>query len=173
MIQGTKEKMQLEYLYKETIFLWVFTALMCMVTAFFLFVVLYQILVGPLGDNPPPNLVFFLMALLFLGITIAFSKLSITMTSRSVIVGYGIFTRTIPWETIERCYEDAVSSLRYGGWGIRIGRVKGKWRLVYNVIGGPRVVLSLKSGWFKEFVFSTKNPEQVMKIIRQRIGRMD
>jgi hypothetical protein len=91
---------------------------------------------------------------------------------RSVVVGYGIFKRTTFWENIERCYLDEVSSIRYGGWGIRIGRVKGRWRLVYNVIRGPRVVLSLKKGWFREFVFSTKNPEEVMKIVGQRIGRI-
>jgi hypothetical protein len=34
-------------------------------------------------------------------------------------------------------------------------------------------VLSLKnSGFFKEFVFSTKNPEEVIKIIKQQTGRM-
>jgi hypothetical protein len=142
-------------------------------TSVFLFIVVYQILVGPLGDNPAPNRLFAFMALLFLGITINFSRLSIKMTSRSAIVGYGICKRTIPWEDIERCYVDEASSIRYGGWGIRIGRVEGKWRLVYNVIGAPRVVLSLKSGWFREFVFSTKNPEAVMTIIRQRIGRME
>jgi hypothetical protein len=165
--------MQTENLYEETIFLWVFAAILSAFTSIFLFIVVYQILVGPLGDNPAPNRLFALMALLFLGITINFSRLSIKMTSRSAIVGYGICKRTIPWEDIERCYVDEASSIRYGGWGIRIGRVEAKWRLVYNVIGAPRVVLSLKSGWFREFVFSTKNPEAVMTIIRQRIGRME
>jgi hypothetical protein len=164
--------MQTENLYEETIFLWVFAAILSAFTSIFLFIVVYQILVGPLGDSPAPNRLFAFMALLFLGITINFSRLSIKMTSRSAIVGYGICKRTIPWEDIERCYVDEASSIRYGGWGIRIGRVKGKWRLVYNVIGAPRIVLSLKSGWYKEFVFSTQNPDEVMTIVRRRIGRM-
>lgn len=92
------------------------------------------------------------------------------MTSRSIVVGYGMFKRTIFWENIERCYIDEVSSIRYGGWGIRIGRVKGRWRLVYNVISGPRVVLGLKRGVFREFVFSTKNPDDVMRVVRHMIG---
>jgi hypothetical protein len=165
--------MQTENLYEEKIFLWVFAAILSAFTAIFTFIVVFQVFLGPLGDNPAPNRLFAFMALLFLGITINFSRLSIKMTSRSAIVGYGICKRTIPWEDIERCYVDEASSIRYGGWGIRIGRVEGKWRLVYNVIGAPRVVLSLKSGWFREFVFSTKNPEAVMTIIRQRIGRME
>ncbi|TES83470.1 MAG: hypothetical protein E3J91_02070 [Hadesarchaea archaeon] len=65
---------------------------------------------------------------------------------------------------------DEASTIRYGGWGIRIGRVKGKWILVYNVIRCPRVVLSLREGRFREFVFSTKSPEQVIKVVKQQIG---
>ena len=163
--------MQAEKLYEETIFLWVFTAVLSIVTAGFLVLLVYQILVGPLGERPAPNWFFLLLALLFLVITITFSRLNITITSRAVTVGYGWFRRTIPWDTIERCYLDEASSIRYGGWGIRIGRVKGTWRLVYNVIGGPRVVLAVKRGIFREFVFSTSNPEEVMAVIRQRIGR--
>jgi len=41
--------------------------------------------------------------------------------------------------------------------------------LVYNIIEGPRVVLSLKSGRFRE-VFSTKRPEEVIKVVRQQKG---
>jgi hypothetical protein len=42
--------------------------------------------------------------------------------------------------------------------------------MVYNIIGTPRVVLSLKTGRFREFVFSTRNPEKVLSIINDRIG---
>ncbi|MBE0516747.1 MAG: hypothetical protein IBX41_05080 [Methanophagales archaeon] len=165
--------MRTNYLYAETIFSKGITAVLSIFTAGFLFVLVYQGLVGPLGDRPAPNWFFLYMVLFFLAITANFSRLSIKMTPRSVVVGYGIFKRTIFWENIERCYLDAASSIRYGGWGIRIGRVKGKWRLVYNVIGGPRVVLSLKRGWFGEFVFSTRNPEEVMRVVRHMIGRME
>ncbi|RZN40355.1 MAG: hypothetical protein EFT35_02970 [Methanophagales archaeon ANME-1-THS] len=159
-------------LYEETIFLWGLTALLSIFTAVFLFLIVYQVLVGPLGEDPAPNWFFLFMSLLFLFMAINFRALSIKMTARSVIVGYGIFKRTIFWDNIERCYVDEVSSIRYGGWGIRIGRVKGKWRLVYNVIGGPRVVLSLKRGRFGEFVFSTRNPDEVMRVVRHMTGRM-
>lgn len=116
-------------------------------------------------------LFFLLMFLVFLGVTINFSRLSVKMTSRFIIVGYGVFQHAIPWKDVEDCYLDEASAIRYGGWGIRIGRFKGKWRLVYNVIGSPRVVLLLKEGRFREFVFSTKKPEEVIKAGRQQIGR--
>jgi len=103
----------------------------------------------------------------------SFRKFNIEMTSDAIIVEYGFGKRTILWEKIGDCYLDKASIIRYGGFGNRIARVNGKWRDVYNVIGYPRVVLSLKnSGFFKEFVFSTKNPEEVIKIIKQQTGRM-
>jgi hypothetical protein len=166
--------MQLEEaLYEERISVWSFRAILGFVSAVFLFAALYQVLIGPIGENPAPNGLYILMALLFLALAITFSTLVIKLTPHSVVVGFGMIKRTIPWDLIERCYMDEVSSLRYGGWGIRIGRVRGKWRLVFNIIGAPRVVLALKRGGFDEFVFSTRHPDEMVRIIRQRIGRMD
>jgi hypothetical protein len=168
------KNMQLdEVLYEEQISVWIFRAILGFISAVFLFAALYQVLIGPIGENPAPNGFYILMALLFLALAITFSTLRITLSPRSIVVGFGIIKRTIPWELIERCYVDEVTSLRYGGWGIRIGWVRGKWRLVYNIIGAPRVVLTLKRGRFKEFVFSTRHPDEVVRIVRQRIGRME
>lgn len=164
--------MQTENIYEEKIFSKWSTVIMVAFTVFLLYALIYQILVEPIGARPAPNWFSLFMFLLFLGITINFSRLIIRMTHRSLFVDYGIFKHTIHWENIEDCYPDEASVIRYGGWGIRIGRVKGKWRQVYNVIGGPRVVLLLKKGRFKEFVFSTKNPEEVMKVVKERIGRI-
>jgi hypothetical protein len=159
--------------YEERISVWSFTAVLGFVSAVFLFAALYQVLIGPIDGNPAPNGLYILMALLFLALAITFSTLVIELSPHSVVIGFGIIKRTIPWELIERCYVDEVTSLRYGGWGIRIGWVRGKWRLVFNIIGAPRVVLTLKRGRFDEFVFSTRHPDEVVRIIRQRIGRMD
>jgi len=101
-----------------------------------------------------------------------FRKFNIKMTSDSIVVRYG-FKHTILYKDIEDCYVDKLSFIRFigrGGFGPgKIGRANGKWRSVYTVIGYPRIVLSLKDGkFFKEFVFSTKNPEEVMSIIKQK-----
>lgn len=157
-------------IYQEKIFSTWITAIMALLTATFLFFLLHQIFAQPIGARPAPNWFFLVMFLLFLAVTLNFSVLKITMTTGGLTVNYGIFKHKIRWENIADCYLDESSPLRYGGWGVRIAWVNGKWRLVYNVIGGPRIVLSLKKGAFKEFVFSTKNPEEVMKTIRTRIA---
>lgn len=93
------------------------------------------------------------------------------MTPQSVSVGCEIFRRTILRENIEDCYLDETSAVKHGGWGIHYARIEGKWRLTYNIIGGPQVVLCLKKGRLREFAFSTRTSEEVLKIVRQRISK--
>ncbi len=162
--------MRLENIYEEKVFSKGITGILAPITIVFLFILVYQIFIGPIGTRPAPNLFFLIMFLLCLFLTINFSNLIIRMTPRSVFVSYGIFKYNISWENIADCYLDEASTIRYGGWGIRIGRVKGRFRLVYNVMGGPRVVLSLKKGKFREFVFSTSDPQRVIGIVKQKVG---
>ncbi|MFA5056196.1 MAG: hypothetical protein WC562_08555 [Dehalococcoidia bacterium] len=153
----------------------VIIVLFMVLTVFFLAMFISQITEGPVGDKPAPDWFFLMMSLFFILMTfviVNFSKLVIKATSRSLTVAYGLFKRVIPWEDIAECYPDEVSALgNYGGYGIRIGRVNGRTRLVYNVLGGERVVLVLKKGRFNEFVFSTNDPDAVMGVIKGRIRR--
>jgi hypothetical protein len=148
-------------------------AMFVVLTVFFLAMFLDQLVTEPLGDKPAPDWFYLVMCLFFAFMTFIicnFSKLVVKATAKSLTVSYGVFKRVIPWEDVADCYPDESSSLgAYGGYGIRIGRVNGKLRLVYNVLGGQCVVLGLKKGKFKEFVFSTNNPDDVMDLIKQRI----
>ena len=142
-------------------------------TILFLGLFVYKVLVGPVGATPAPDWFYLIMFVLFAGFTALirnFNKQAIMITTQSITVGNGVLKRTIPWSNVSSCYLDDASAFgSYGGWGIRMAKVKGKWRLVYNVIGSPTVVLELKKGRFREFVFSTKNPDGVMEIARKQI----
>lgn len=131
----------------------------------------YQLLVSPVGTRPAPDWFFLVIFLFFLALGVNFARLRIRVTPESITVGYGIIKHRVSWQYIADCYLDKASAIIYGGWGIRVGRVGGKWRLVYNILGGPRVVLSLKTGIFREFVFSTRNPEGVIQAIRQYLSK--
>lgn len=138
----------------------------------FLAMLLYQVLVSPLGPRPAPDWFWLLMFLWFSGITVFvvnFRKLTITITSQSVVVSFGRLKRVIPWDNVSGCYIDKAPALSYGGWGIRMGRVRGKWRYVYNIIGCSGIVLELNRGRFREFVFSTRHPAEILKLAEQRI----
>ena len=159
--------MQPGALYEEKITSKWMTAILIPVTGIMLFLLGYQVLIGPLGTPPAPTWFYLIMALLFLGVTLNFSKVIIRMTPSSIAVGYGIFKHTILWENIEGCFLDETSAVKYGGSGIRVTKVGGKSRIVYSVVGGPRVVLSLKEGRYKELAFSTNHPQEVMKLVKE------
>lgn len=130
-----------------------------------------QLISGPLGTNPAPNSFFIGMILLFLAIGINFATLTIRVTMHGIFVGYGIIRHQIPWGNVVGCRMDEASALRYGGWGIRMGCVGGKRQLVYNILGAPRVVVENRLSRYDEFVFSTRNPDAVMKAINEGLGR--
>ena len=165
----------MDEIYEETVpfpLIKVVLIILTVITLLMLFFLVYQLTVGPVGNRPAPDWLYLVMFLFFSGITAFvtnFSKLSIKMTTQSVIVGFGIMKKTISWDNIEGCYLDEAPGLSYGGWGIRLARIKGKWRSVYNVIGCPVIVLELRTGKFREFDFSTKNPQEVLEIVRQKI----
>jgi hypothetical protein len=161
--------MKTDNIYEEKIFPKIEMWILGIVIAWVFFRLVYQIF----ASYPTPDWSFLFGLLVLIVIMYKFRKFNIKMTPDSVIVNYGFNKRTIPWGNINDCYLDEASAIRYGGFGLRIGRVKGKWRDVYNVLGCPRVVFSLKdSGFFKEFVFSTNNPKKVIKIVKERMGRM-
>lgn len=134
-------------------------------------IMIYLIWTEPIQKYPVLNLFFWILFFFFLAVTINFSRLSVEITGESIIVGYGILKEKILLENIEDCYLDKTSAIYYGGWGIRISRINGKWRKVYNTVGEPRVVLLLKAGRFREFVFSTKNPEEIINLIKEQIKK--
>ena len=141
------------------------------ITALFLFLFIYQLTSGPIGDSPAPDWFYLVMMAVFAGVTVLttnFTRLTISMTPDAITVAYGRFKYTIPWYKIEGCYLDKNPGIAYGGWGIRISKAKGKSVLVYSVIGSPRVILELKEGRFRQFAFSTKHPEEVMAIVQQK-----
>jgi hypothetical protein len=106
------------------------------------------------------------MAVLFVVLTINFAWLTIRITTEEVVVSYGLFRHRVRWHDIEDCYADEASATWYGGYGIRIGWYAGKRRLIYNTIGNPRVVLLTGSASTPEFVFSTAQPDEVIRVVR-------
>ncbi len=156
--------------YEERIFSGWLTVIVGAASAVLFGVFLYQRLVGSVGTHPAPDWILLAVALLLLVITVNFAILTVKITLRGISVGYCIVRHNIPWGNVADCYQDKASTVRYGGFGIRLGLVNGTWRLVYNTIGDPRVVIQKRQGRIREFVFSTRNPEGVIRAIRERLG---
>ncbi len=162
--------MDSDYIYEEKIFAKLIGGLFGALSVIMLIMLIYRITMGPLGEDPAPTTFFLIMFIIFLLLTLNFSRLIIRISFQYITVGFGIVKKRIPWEIIEDCEIDKTSVLKCGGAGIRAARIKGEWVLVYNVVGGSRCVLKLKEGRFGKFVFSTKNPEEVVNVIRGQLA---
>lgn len=154
--------------YREANFSKVNAAIFSFIVGALILVLMYQLMVGPLGTRPASNHFLITLILFFSAVGINFSRLTILIDSRGVTVGYGLFMQLVPWKNVEKSYQDETSAVMYGGWGIRLTRIGKKWRVVYNIIGYPRVVLVLRKGWYGELAFSVGAPWKVIEIINQR-----
>jgi len=162
--------MEPDIIYQEKFAAKGFILILSPIAAMMFLVLLYHLLIETIEPFLTWTLFFLGMFLFFLILTIGFCTFSITMTSETLSVGFGIKKHTTHLTQIIDVQPDEVSAAKYGGFGIRVARIKGKNRLVYNTIGTKRVLLTRKEGKFPEFVFSTKNPEEVINVIRAQLS---
>lgn len=141
----------------------------------FAWALVYQLSIGPIGENPAPTWFWGLMTAVQLGALLSlrsFKRLVIEMTEEHITVGFGFFRRTIPWGRVKTVRRDERSLLSYGGVGWRLGwsRRKGGWITAFVDPRNPRVVLQLRGGRLRELVFSTRHPEEVCRLIAERLA---
>ena len=132
-----------------------------------------QIVLGkPFGNNPAPDIVLIIIAVVIgFGLPIFFYVTNLTTEVRDD----GMYVRFFPFHTSFRKIglEDIngfdVQTYRairdYGGWGIRYGR-KGK---AYNVSGNRGVQLQLSDG--KRILIGSQHPEEMTEALNAALGR--
>jgi hypothetical protein len=150
--------------------------LFAVLTIAFLIAYVYQHITGQQGENSVPLWfgVIILAALALFTLFLAnLTTLTIRMTDNGAVVGFGIFRASVRWEDVRECRLDRDSSvLSAANWGVSMGFTGRSFRRMYNVMGCPRVVLELKRGR-RAFVFSTKDPDKVIDIIKRRIKEQE
>lgn len=154
-----------ETVYEETLFAKRLTAILGVMTALLFGLIVFQVVVESESLQSTLGSLSVALFVLFAVLTVNFRRLHIRMTAADITIGYGIFTTTVPWERVTGCRVDNNSVVRYGGWGIRVTRIGGDWRLVYNTMGDPRVILGVADGRFGEISFSTAHPEEVIETV--------
>ena len=153
--------------YEETLFAKRLTAILVVMTLLLFGLVVFQLAVSTDSVQSTLGAVSVGLFVLFAALTLNFRRLHIRMTEEDITIGYGVFTTTVPWERVSGCRSDENSVIRYGGWGLRVTRIGGDWRLVYNTMGDARVVLAVTGSRFGEIAFSTAAPEQVIRTVEQ------
>lgn len=126
-------------------------------------VVQQLILDKPFGNNPAPDILVLIIALIFgLGFPIFFYKITLTteVTSDGLYFRFFpmhlSFQKKIPLEDLKAYEAITYRPLKeYGGWGIRYG-AKGK---AYNISGNRGVRLELSSG--RRILIGSQRPEEL------------
>jgi hypothetical protein len=102
----------------------------------------------------------------FVLLYVNFRVLRISITKNYLEVKYGKFQRKmVPFTRMTDCERIQISIKEYGGIGIRLGR-NGTW--AYNTSLGDAVKVMISDD--RPFALSTANPEEVCKILREKMS---
>ena len=116
------------------------------------------------------GIVFLLFFVLFVFYCLNYRILIIRITQDSLKLKFGLFTWTTPPEDIGeiRPDDDIPALKKFGGAGIHFMFVRGRYRASFNFLEYPRVVVALKKkrGSVQDVSFSTRNPSDVIKLLR-------
>ena len=155
--------------YEEHMFFWIILIILVPLTFIFLFIFLYQALIGPLGTKPAPQWFILTLVIIFLALSYLFSSYKFVITENSLIAGYPAYYLKIPWKNIVSAEEEKGSMWRYGGYGVRIGKIDGEKVLVLSIPRAKYIRLKLRNSKWGYVIVSTKDIESVLNHIRQEI----
>ena len=138
------------------------------------FLILYIMqMSGNLGiDEELPSYFFLIMAAIMFAVAVLLfnlTRLRLGITTDAVRASFGFIKFEVPLGNVAKVSTDEGSGIKYGGWGIRLTKIKEGWLLAYTSIGYKRVALELKEHKYKRFVFSTAHPDEVVNVIKQQL----
>ena len=117
--------------------------------------------------------VFFCFFIFFLFYSINYQTLIIHLTKDNLRLTFGVFHWTIGMENIEECNLDELPLfIRYGGAGIHLMMIHKRYRASFNFLEYPRVLIKFKksAGLVRDLSFSTRHPDDVLRLIREVIS---
>jgi hypothetical protein len=113
------------------------------------------------------------LSLIFLFYAINYRVLTIRLTRQALVLKFGIFAWTEPYDNIASWSIDKISwPMRYGGAGIHFMFINKRYRASFNFLEYPRVVVALKknAGPVCDLSFTTRHPEKVQQLLQQFIS---
>jgi len=150
--------------YRESVWIskWVWILFIGIIVFLSSVLVVQSIFGLPAGWTPAPTYLLLTLIVAFSLIILNFGKLNIKVNSENIEVRYGIIKKKISLNEVVSCEPTMAKGRVYGGVGIRLG-VDGS--LAYTTSFGNAVKIMRRNGM--PFIFSTKNPEKLSKIINE------
>lgn len=86
---------------------------------------------------------------------------------------FGVFSWRVPLHTVARGYVDDTPMWRVGGAGIHFTFIRRRYRVLFNFLEYPRVVLELTEprGFVRDVAFSTRRPREVLEAVASATGQ--
>jgi hypothetical protein len=97
-----------------------------------------------------------------------FLFISIRLDEEGVVARLGVFKTAARWDQVTGAEPDTLPGSAYGGWGVKGGHIGGEYVQVYSTVAHRRVVVKLTGHRFDKLIFSTKNPEEVLRLVNER-----
>ena len=119
--------------------------------------------------------VFLLLFCFFLFYAVNYRTLIIFITPKALDLRFGVFSWRVPWDAVAHWYLDDTSIWRVGGAGIHFTMIRRRYRVFFNFLEHPRVVLELTKsrGPVRDVAFSTRRPAELLDAVAARAGRRD
>jgi len=99
--------------------------------------------------------------------------LKIIITDKKIQLNFGLIRWRSDLSNVKAVeMDDSPPVIKYGGAGVHFAYVRGMYRAFFNFLEFPRILITYqeKQGLVQGLVFTTRNPEKVIKIIK---GRME
>lgn len=168
--------MEFDALYHERIdfrMMYFMALIFTVISLVMLGLLIYHLGVAPI-DNDPELVWVFSSEFLVMGavaiLMLQFRTLDLYLTYQGIVLKFSRIKKSISWTDIVSYQVIATGSfINSGGWKVGLGR--NGWYAMYTVVGKPRISLKLHSGRIKEILFSTANPEEVVRIIKKQTGK--
>jgi hypothetical protein len=141
-------------------------ALFVALTVLFLLLYAWHMWISGAGFMSAMFLFFFVF---FLFYSVNYRTLRIDLTPERLKLKFGVFIWTVPLENVENCTLDDVPLTRIGGAGIHFTSIQRRYRVMFNFLEYPRLVLGLKKkrGPVRDVVFSTRRPDEIARLIKE------
>lgn len=106
----------------------------------------------------------------FVFYSLNFRTLTIQLTAQSLKLTFGVFTWIVCLDNVAGCSLDEIPMvMRMGGAGIHFMFIRKRYRVSFNFLEYPRVVIAFKQrrGPVKDISFTTRRPDEILRLIRE------
>lgn len=156
--------------YRENVWLqwWALLPFLGAIALLLAFLIVQSSPAVPVWWHPAPTVALLTLMGFPVLILLNFMRLSITVDSEHIKVGFGILRKTISWKEVMFCQ---VTKARFGVYG-RVGVGLGVDNsLAFTTSFGNAVQIMRRNG--RPLVFSSKNPTKLSKIINEHVSSSD